>query len=257
MEHAMKSRWVPALVALSLVGMAAAAQGDANEATIEPMPAKLETQFALSAVPPAMRERASVHLLDPKKGYQLSKQGTSGVTCIVQRTDWEMADYRNDIYIPLCYDAAGTKTYLKAIMDAAALRAQGMGPAALKAEIEKRYRDKIYRAPQKAGLSYMVGPLMRTAGPPDMKVHTMAMPHLMFYAPYVTNADIGAVPDLSVYSSLLYPFIDEHTESNGEESYMIQILGDAEKAKILAAEKPLLDELCAYRDLLCLAHTKH
>jgi hypothetical protein len=103
----------------------------------------------------------------------------------------------------------------------------------------------------------MVGPLMRTAGPPDMKIHTMAMPHLMFYAPYLTDEDIGAAPDLSVHSSLLYPFIDKHTEGNAEESYMIQLIGEAEKAKILADEKPLLDELCTYREVLCLAHTKH
>jgi hypothetical protein len=252
----MKIRWIPAVVALSLVGLAASAS-QSNQTTIEPMPAKLETQFALSAVPPALRERASVFLLDIKKGYFLSKQGSSGVTCIVQRTDWELADYRNDIYFPLCYDTAGTMTYLKTIMDAAALRAQGMGPAALKAEMEKRYRDKIYKAPEKAGLSYMVGPLMRTVGPPDMKVRTMAMPHLMFYAPGVSNADIGAVPDLKDHSSLLYPFLDQHTASNGVESYMIQLIGETEKAKILAAEKPLVDELCAYRDVLCLAHDKH
>ena len=35
------------------------------------------------------------------------------------------------------------------------------------------------------------GAIMRTVGPPDMHVHTMAMPHLMFYAPYTTDADIG------------------------------------------------------------------
>ena len=29
----------------------------------------------------------------------------------------------------------------------------------------------------------MVAPVMRTVGPPDMQVHTMPMPHLMFYAP--------------------------------------------------------------------------
>jgi hypothetical protein len=253
----MKFESVTALVALTLVGLATATPGQASETTIEPMPARLETQFALSAVPPALRDRASVYLLDPKKGYYLSKQGTSGLTCIVQRTDWEMADFRNDIYFPLCYDAAGTKTYLKTIMDAAALRAQGMSPAALKAEIEKRYEDKTYKIPEKAGLSYMVGPLMRTAGPPDMKVHTMAMPHLMFYAPYVTNEDIGAVPDISNPASLLYPFMDQHTDGNEEQNYMIQLIGEAEKAKILVDEKPLVDALCAYRDVLCLGHAKH
>jgi hypothetical protein len=253
----MRMSWVPALIALSLAGMATAASRPANETTIESMPAKLETQFALSAVPPALRDRASVYLLDPNKGYALSKQGTSGVTCIVQRTEWEMADYRNDIYWPVCFDAAGTKTYLKAAMDAAALRAQGMNPTALKAEMQKRFREKTYKAPEKAGVSYMVGPLMRTAGPPDMKVHTMAMPHLMFYAPGVTNEDLGAVPDLKDPASLMYPFMDNHTASSGAESYIIQMIGEAEKAKIVAAEKSLADELCAYRDILCLEHATH
>lgn len=253
----MNTRWIPALVAISLVGVAEATPGQATNTTIERMPAQLETQFALSAAPPRLRERATVYLLDPNKGYYLSRQGTSGVTCIVQRTDWEMVDFRNDIYWSVCYDAVGTKTYLKSIMDAAALRAQGMSPAALKAEMQKRFQDKTYKIPEKFGLSYMVGPLMRTAGPPDMKIHTMAMPHLMFYAPYLTDADIGAAPDLGDYSSLLYPFIDKHTEGNPEQSYMIQLIGAAEKAKILADEKPLVDELCAYRDVLCLADHQH
>ena len=128
------------------------------------MPSKLETRFALSALPPALRDKATVYLLDPKKGYQLSRQGTNGVTCLVERTAWELADFRNDIYIPLCYDTVGTRTCLKVIMDAAALRAQGISPAALKGEIERRYRDKTYRVPEKAGLSYMVSPIMRTMG---------------------------------------------------------------------------------------------
>jgi len=253
----MRMSWIPTVVALSLAGMATAASGSTNETTIEPMPAKLETKFALSALPPALRDKASVYLLDPKQGYVLSKQGSSGVTCIVQRTEWEIADFRNDIYWPVCYDAVGSKTYLKSAMDAASLRAQGLSPAALKAEMQKRFRDKTYQAPEKAGVSYMVGPLMRTQGPPDMKVHTMAMPHLMFYAPGVTNEDLGAVPDLKDPASLMYPFMDQHTASSGVESYIIQMIGEAEKAKILAAEKPLLDELCAYRDLLCLTHSKH
>jgi hypothetical protein len=106
-----------------------------------------------------------------------------------------------------------------------------------------------------SGLSYMVAPVMRTVGPPDMKVHTMPMPHLMFYAPNMTNEDIGAVPDLSVHSSLLYPFIDK--QGIAEQSYMIQLIGEAEKAKIMADEKTLLDDLCAYRDVLCLPNMEH
>jgi hypothetical protein len=252
----MKINLVPAIVAVSLIGVGiSASPSQATETTIEQMPAKLETQFALSALPPALRDQATVYLLDPEKGYQLSRQGTSGVTCLVERTVWEWVDFRNDIYIPLCYDAVGTKAHLKVIMDTATLRAQGMSPVALKAEIENRYKNKTYKVPEKAGLSYMVAPVMRALGPPDMKLHTMSMPHVMFYAPNITNEDIGATPNLSVHSSLLYPFIDK--QGIAEQSYMIQLIGEAEKAKILADEKTLLDDLCAYRNVLCLPSMKH
>jgi hypothetical protein len=237
------------LIMTALTGVSAP-PSQATETTVEQMPAKLETQFALSALPPAMRDKATVYILDPKEGYGLSREGTSGVACLVERTVWEWADFRNDIYIPLCYDAAGTKAHLKVIRDVAALRAQGMSPAALKAEIETRYRNNTYRGPEKAGLSYMVAPIMRALGPPDLKLHTMSMPHLMFYAPNITNMDIGATPDLSVHSSLMYPFIDR--QGIGEQSYMIQLVGQTEKAMIMADEKVLIHDLCAYRDVLCL-----
>src|SRR5262245_14776349 len=107
-----------AIITISLTRISARTS-QATETTIEQMPATIETQFALSALPQAMRGQATVHRLDPKTGYQLSRQGTSGMTCLVERTAWEQSDFRNDIYVPLCYDAAGTKTYLKVIMEAA------------------------------------------------------------------------------------------------------------------------------------------
>lgn len=97
----------------------------------------------------------------------------------------------------------------------------------------------------------MVAPVMRTWMMPDWQVHTMPMPHLMFYAPNMTNEDIGAVPN----SSLLYPFLFK--EGILEQSYMIQLIGAAEKAKILADEKTLLHDLCSYRDFLCVPDMKH
>jgi len=244
-----------ALVAAGLLNLAAVTPNYAAETTLEKMPAALETQYALSAIPPRLREKAAVYLLDPQKGYSLARAGTSGVACAVQRTQWEAANFRNDIYYAICYDAAGVKTYLQVMLDAAALRAQGLGATTLKAEIEKRFRDKTYTPPAKAGLSYMIGPIMRTFGPPDMSVQTMAMPHLMFYAPYLTNEDIGAAPDLGDFSTLIYPFVDR--QGNAEHTYMIQIIGAAEKAKILADEKPLVDALCAYRKVLCLTPGTH
>ena len=236
---------------LSAVATLAVVGAYAADTTIEQMPPRLEMQYALSALPPAMRDQATVYLFDPKSGYQLKRQGTSGVTCLVERTAWEQADFRNDIYVPLCYDVTGSKTYLKVIMDAAALRIQGLPPAALKAEIEKRYREKIYRAPDKAGVSYMIAPVMRTWMLPDWQVHTMPMQHVMFYAPNLTVQDIGS----GTSSFPGYPFVFK--EGIPEQSYMIQMAGDAERNRIMADERPLLKELCAYREVLCVPHVQH
>jgi hypothetical protein len=242
-------------LALTLAVLAIAPAVQAQDASLTPMPETLETRYALSALPPALRDEATVHVLDPATGYRVARRATSGLECLVQRTAWEHGELRDDIYIPLCYDAVGARTYLKVIMDTAALRASGSDAGALKAQIEKRYADGTYRVPEKAGVSYMVAPVMRTGGPPDMKIHTMAMPHLMYYAPGISNADIGAKPDLADPATLIYPLIDR--QGNDEQSYMVQLMGEREKAKILADERELLHELCAHRDVLCLAKMKH
>ena len=171
-------------------------RGHPSSSKIEPMPEALEIRFALSALTPALRGGATVYRLDVTKGYVLAQRGTTGVTCVVQRTAWEQADFRDDIYVPRCYDAAGSATYLEVLKDAEALRIRGMSPAALKVEIERRYDTKHYRAPAKAGLSYMLSPVMRT-WLPDGTVRTMSVPHVMFYAPGVTDEDIGALPNVS------------------------------------------------------------
>jgi len=219
--------------------------GTPKYAGIEQMPAALELRFALSALPPSLRSDATVYRLDVRHGYVLAQQGTSGITCLVQRTAWEQADFRDDIYVPRCYDAAGSATYLAVLIDAEALRIHGTTPAALKAKIERRYATKRYRVPEKAGLSYMVSPVMRT-WLPDRTVHTMSVPHVMFYAPGVTDKDIGAHPDVSQG----YPFIVR--EGLSVQSFMLQSVGKAEAAAIVTAESALLHDLCTYRDVLCL-----
>jgi hypothetical protein len=72
------------------------------------------------------------------------------------------------------------------------------------------------------------------------------MAHLMFYAPHLTDDQIGAVPN----ADFAYPFMFK--EGIAEQSYIIQLMGQAETARIIADGKTLLDELCAYRDVLCL-----
>ncbi len=218
---------------------------EAAQPVLEQMPVALETEFAKSAAPAHIRDGVSVWLLDPAKGYSLAEEGTNGVECLVSRTAYEQADFRNDIYVPLCYDAAGAATYLKVLREVADLRIAGMSPEALRDEVDARYDNGTYTAPDKAGLSYMVAPIMRTWMLPDMDVHAMPMPHLMYYAPYSTDADIAA----NMAGDMRYPFIFK--EGHAAQSYMVHVASTDQQAEIHDQNQALLESLCAYRDVLC------
>ena len=96
----------------------------------------------------------------------------------------------------------------------------------------------------------MTAPLMRSYMSLDPKdvdsVMTMSMPHVMYYAPNITAADVGALP---CPPCAPYPFVFEA----GPHGYIIQRLGEAESAKIVADEAELVKELCSYRRSFCLA----
>ena len=219
-------------------------------APLEKMPTSLEVRFALSALPPALREKAAVYVLDPAKGYVLQRAGGNGQTCFIGRTEWKFADYRDDVYDPVCYDAVGAKDNMRVWFDVAELRARGVSQDVMKKEIEGRFRNGSYKAPEHAGFSYMTAPLMRSymsLDPNDKdSVATMSMPHVMHYAPNVTDAEVGEMP---CPPCAPYPFVFE----SGPHGDIIQRLGDGEAAKIVADEADLVKELCSYRSVLCLS----
>jgi hypothetical protein len=215
-----------------------------NPVKLEKMPESLENRFALSAIPSHLREGATTYLLDPAKGYVLSHKGTNGISCIVVRSDWQWPDspFRDDIFWPVCYDAEGSKTLLQDYIYAAELRARGMNAKQVHDEVTKRFGTAAYPNPSRSGVSYMIAPLMRgyTHGPIPA---TMNMPHYMFYAPNVKNKDIGG------NSFGQYPFI--LSMNPGRDDYIILLVGESEKAKILLESTDLLADLCSYRDYLC------
>ena len=87
-------------------------------------------------------------------------------------------------------------------LDLAALRAQGIAPKPVYEQIMQRFEHGTYQKPDRAGISYMTAPLMRTYPAPDAtEVMTMVAPHYMFYAPNVKNVDIGGKPGSA------YPFV--------------------------------------------------
>jgi hypothetical protein len=215
-------------------------------AALERWPQKLETDFALSALPPHLRDGATAYALDPAAGYVIARRGNNGFACLVSRTEWEWADFPADHATPICWDTEGARTIMPVYLDVAKLRAGGQHtPAQVHDLVRDRFKHGIYKAPARAGVSYMIAPLMRTYRQPGSKdMVNMHMPHYMFYAPGVTDRDIGGKP----FSE--HPFV--FNPGGGPHGYMILLAGEAERAKILAEHQALVKRLCDYRAYLCL-----
>src|SRR3982074_238323 len=167
---------------------------------IDPLLRDLEIQLALSALPPHLRDNATVYVLNPEKGFEVARKGTNGFHALVARTgddtfrgSWPFTRYRDDILYPISFDDAGAKAQLQVFFDAAEMQAKGSPPEELKKIIQERYRTHHYKAPERAGVSYMLSPILRTYVNPDVNdnVATANVPHVMHYAPNVSNEDVG------------------------------------------------------------------
>lgn len=216
---------------------------------LDKMPVGLEKELALSALPPNLRAGATVYLLDPAKGYYVAQQGSNGFVCFVTRTNWEWAEFRKDIYAPMGYDAEGARTIFPMYRDPAAMRASGkLTPLQIRDSVIDRIHKGIYKAPHKGGVSYMLAPVMRvyTGKPGDKNVMTMQMPHYMFYAPYVTDSDVGTDPNSAVGPWLINSGNTVLGERKGPEGYFIMPANEKATAKIIADGKSLLKQLADY-----------
>src|SRR5438067_1706744 len=165
-----------------------------NEKTrrLEPLPRDLEIQLALSALPPHLRDNATVYVLNPDKGFEVARKGTNGFHAFVARTgddtfrgSWPLKQYRDDILYPISFDEAGAKAQMQVFFDAAEMQAKGTPPEELKKIIQERYKTNYYKAPERAGVSYMLSPILRTYTNPDQNedAATANFPHVMYYAP--------------------------------------------------------------------------
>jgi hypothetical protein len=224
------------------------AQGTANW-QLDKMPVALETDYALSALPPHLRNNATVYLLDPEKGYYVARRGSNGYICFISRTDWEWAEFRNDLCTPISYDAEGARSIFPVYMDVAAMRASGKFKAIqIKDSIIHRIITGVYKAPSKPGISYMLAPVMRVyPGTPDIKKPiTISAPHYMLYAPYLTNENARYKPGTEGLI-LTNPGNSVLGEGKGPFGYVIVLATETEKAVIVEDGKALLKRLAEYK----------
>ena len=220
---------------------------------IEPLPQALEIQLALSALPPHLRDNATVYILNPDKGFEVARKGTNGFHAFVARTGddtfmgaWPFKEYRDDILYPVSFDNAGVKAQMRVFFDAAEMQAKGTPPGELKKIIKDRFKTGYYKAPKRAGISYMLSPILRTYIEPEESdtVATANVPHVMYYAPNVSNEDIGGGKPGGMYPFVMWP--------GHPHGYFIQLLGLTERAAINTEYKEMLARLCKIKDEWCL-----
>ena len=142
-----------------------------------------ETTAALEAAPEHLRSDAGVYVLD-SMGYRRVRASRNGFNCLIER-DLPGA------FEPRCFDAEGSATLLPVIFYRAEQRARGATRAYIDRQVKERYEKGEFIAPRRVGICYMLS--ARNAVIDAGKVQRVG-PRLLFYAPNLSNADLGATP---------------------------------------------------------------
>lgn len=143
-----------------------------------------EVEMALSACPPNVASGAAVYALE-RSGYVKAREGKNGFTAIVDRTF-------PTSFEPRCMDAEATRTVLPRLLKSAELRAQGKGPEEIKRAINEGFATGKFQPPARPSVDYMLSTHNIVPIDEERGIVAPFPPHLMFFAPYMSNADIGS-----------------------------------------------------------------
>jgi hypothetical protein len=150
----------------------------------ELLPREREVELALSAAPEHLRKDAAVFVLQ-RGGYVKARDGSNGFTCLVEREGARGT-------APVCFDREGSETTLLMVFRKAQLVELGKGSADVERIIDDEYRLGKLIAPRKPGIAYMLSTEFKMHDHQSGKMVAVFPPHIMFYAPYMKNSDIGA-----------------------------------------------------------------
>jgi len=148
----------------------------------KPLTQPCEIAVARSALPERLREGASVYALVGNH-YQKVVGGAGPFTCIVERN-------HSDSVVPQCMDEAGIDSVLPAIISRSEMSVAGMEFDAIEQANRERMANGTYRPAARPGVSYMMSDYNYTYVPSARQVMKVP-PHVMFYAPGLTNAQVG------------------------------------------------------------------
>jgi hypothetical protein len=178
----------------------------------EILPREEEMRMALAAAPAHLKAGAAVYVLE-RNGFVLARPGTNGFSCIVNR------DHPLNRK-PTCYDAEGSATILPKVLRVGELLMQGTPMPKIGEEIREGFRTGKFISPRRAGVAYMLSGDVQVYNPQTGTTGSFP-PHIMFYAPNLTNADIGTTPE--AMNDPHIPFV----AYQGPQGYIIVLVGDS------------------------------
>jgi hypothetical protein len=170
--------------AIALFAAQAAPKLDGIKTVDATTPVAIQIALAESAGPPVAKD-AAIYVLGPA-GYTKVRDSRNGFTCLISRE-------RPDTLEPECFDAEGTATVVPVRMFIETERAAGTADTRITALVEEGYKNGRFKAPAKPGLVYMLSP-HNYVFDPERKAIVHFPGHLMFYAPYATQKDVGSGP---------------------------------------------------------------
>ena len=89
-------------------------------------------------------------------------------------------------------DAEGTRTFLPRYLKIAELRAQGKSREEINRFVADAFAKGIFQPPSRPGVDYMLSSENIVVVDAEKGIVAPFPPHIMFYGPYLTNADLGS-----------------------------------------------------------------
>lgn len=177
-----------------------------------------ETALALSAGPSSIRDDAGLYLL-AEDGFEMTREAKNNYVCMVARE-------RNGGVAPQCFDPAGQVSHVPVHIMSAKMRLAGVSEDEISDARAEGFVKGDFRPAPGPGVVYMASDYNFIRLSPEDKLHVA--PHIMYHAPYLTDADIGStaaafanrgMPFVNAPGPLgfLISFVDQPTDSTDVE----------------------------------------